>query len=180
MTTLADVKNQLPDYAKDIKLNVSMVIEGDDGAPGLTELQRRGCVLAAALATGHSELIRACEAHAVAQLDAANIQGVATAAAVMAMNNIYYRSVHLMSDHSYLKLPAKLRMNAIGNPGIPKPDFELYSLAVSAVNGCGMCLDSHEKVLRAHFSQEGVQSALRIAAVIHAVAAVLTAEAARA
>ncbi len=97
----------------------------------------------------------------------------------MAMNNIYYRSLHLMADHSYLKLPAKLRMNAIGNPGIPKSDFELYCLAVSAVNGCGMCLDSHEKVLRNHFTQEGIQSALRIAAVVHAVAATLTAEAAR-
>ena len=54
------------------------------------------------------------------------------AAAVMAMNNVYYRFVHLASNPEYATLPAKLRMNFIGSPGIEKDDFELFSLAVSA------------------------------------------------
>jgi lipoyl-dependent peroxiredoxin subunit D len=71
-------------------------------------------------------------------------------------------------------MPARLRMNVIGNPGIDKLDFELLSLAVSAVNGCGMCIVAHEKQLRKHeVSREAIQSAVRIAATIHAVAGVL-------
>ena len=97
------------------------------------------------------------------------------AAAIMGMNNIYYRFLHLVEDAGVPgQMPARLRMNVIGNPGIDKLDFELLSLAVSAVNGCGLCITSHEKKLRAHeVSRESVQSAVRIAATIHAVAGVL-------
>ena len=75
-------------------------------------------------------------------------------------------------------MPAKLRMNVIGAPGIEKADFELYSLGVSAVNGCGMCLDAHEAELRKHgLSTEQIQAGIRIGAVVNAVARVLAAEA---
>ena len=101
------------------------------------------------------------------------------AAAIMGMNNVYYRFVHLVGNDEYAKLPAKLRMNVIGSPGIDKTDFELYSLAVSAINGCGACVAAHEKVVRkAGIAAEGVQSAVRIAAVIHGVAVALEATAA--
>ena len=74
-------------------------------------------------------------------------------------------------------MPARLRMNVMAKPGVDKEDFELWSLAVSAVNGCGMCMESHEKILRAAgMSQEEVQAAVRIAATVHAVAAVLDGE----
>jgi AhpD family alkylhydroperoxidase len=92
----------------------------------------------------------------------------------MAMNNIYYRFVHLVGDADYQTMPARLRMNVIGNPGIDEIDFEIYSLAVSAVNGCGLRIEAHEKQLRRHeVSREAIQSAIRIAAVVHAVAATL-------
>ena len=95
------------------------------------------------------------------------------AAAVMAMNNVYYRFVHLSSNKEYATLPARLRMNVIGSPGIEKDDFELFSLAVSAMNGCGMCIDAHEKVLRGHgVSSEVIQTAVRIAAVLKAAATI--------
>ena len=91
----------------------------------------------------------------------------------MAMNNVYYRFVHLASNPEYGTMPARLRMNAIGAPGIEKEDFELFSLAVSAINGCGMCIDSHERVLQQHgVKPETVHTAARIAAVIKAVATV--------
>jgi alkyl hydroperoxide reductase subunit D len=91
----------------------------------------------------------------------------------MAMNNVYYRFVHLASNPIYGTLPAKLRMNVIGNPGIDKADFELFSLAVSAMNGCGMCIDSHERVLGQHgVKPEMVQTAVRVGAVMKAVATV--------
>jgi alkyl hydroperoxide reductase subunit D len=100
------------------------------------------------------------------------------AAAIMAMNNVYYRFVHLVGGE-YANMPARLRMNVIGKPGVEKVDFELWSLAVSAVNGCGMCMEAHEKVVRqAGLSTEQVQTAVRIGSVVHAVAAVLDGEAA--
>ena len=83
----------------------------------------------------------------------------------MGMNNIYYRFLHLVEDGEYQTMPARLRMNVIANHGIDKLDFELISLAVSAVNGCGLCVTSHEKKLRSHdVSREAIQSAVRIAA----------------
>ena len=95
----------------------------------------------------------------------------------MAMNNIYYRFMHLGTSADYKTLPARLRMNVIGKPGVDKVDFELWSLAVSAINGCGVCIDSHEKILReAGLSAEQIQAAVRIAATVHAVARTLSAE----
>jgi alkyl hydroperoxide reductase subunit D len=111
---------------------------------------------------------------AAAHLDAASINGARAAAAIMGMNNIYYRFLHLVEDPEYAQMPARLRMNVIGNPGIDKQDFELLSLAVSAINGCGTCVASHERTLRKHeLGREAVQSAVRIAATVHAVARVL-------
>ena len=93
----------------------------------------------------------------------------------MGMNNVYYRFVHLVSDKEYSKLPAKLRMNVIGNPGIDKVDFELYSLAISAINGCGMCIDAHvHEIEKAGIEIIGIQSSIRIAAVINATAQSIT------
>ena len=111
---------------------------------------------------------------AEAHLDAAYQTGARAAAAIMAMNNVYYRFLHLVEDPEYGHMPARLRMNVIGNPGIDKVDFELVSLAVSAINGCGTCVASHERQVRQHgLSREAVQSAVRIAATVHGVARVL-------
>jgi alkyl hydroperoxide reductase subunit D len=96
----------------------------------------------------------------------------------MAMNNVYYRFVHLASNKTYASLPAKLRMSVIGNPGVPKADFELWSLAVSAINGCGMCIDAHEKVLReTGVETAAIQTAVRFAAILQSVAIALEAKA---
>jgi alkyl hydroperoxide reductase subunit D len=87
------------------------------------------------------------------------------------MNNIYYRFTHLVGDKAYATMPAKLRMNVIGNPGVSKVDFELNCLAVSAINGCGMCLDAHaHELTKAGLSKLAVQSAVRIASVVSAAA----------
>ncbi|HEY6455319.1 MAG TPA: carboxymuconolactone decarboxylase family protein, partial [Steroidobacteraceae bacterium] len=108
----------------------------------------------------------------------ADLTAARAAAAVMGMNNVYYRFLHLVEDAAYQKMPARLRMNVLANPGIEKADFELLSLAVSAINGCGSCVASHERQLRQHgLSREAVQSAVRIAATVHAVARVLEFEA---
>ncbi len=170
---IAQIKSRIPEYAKDLKLNLGSVL-GETGAPGLTAKQIMATALASALASGNRELSTAIEHEAKVVLDEADVRAARAAAAIMGMNNIYYRFLHLVEDDEYQKMPAGLRMQIIGNPGVAKADFELYSLAVSAVNGCGMCIVSHERVLRKEgVSRQAIQSAARIAAVIHAVAAVL-------
>ena len=174
------LRERIPDYARDLRLNLSTVLT-PQGAPGLNDAQIWMTALASAIASRNAELARVVEAEATAKLQPAEIEAARAAAAIMGMNNVYYRFLHLVEDEEYAKLPAKLRMNVIGNPGIAKADFELISLAVSAVNGCGKCVTAHERVLRQHeVSRESVQSAVRIASVIHAVAGVLDYEDARA
>ncbi len=177
MDTLRD---RIPDYARDLRLNLSSVLT-PQGAPGLSEAQLWMTALASAIASRNAELARAIEAAATEKLEPVQVEAARAAAAIMGMNNVYYRFLHLVEDDEYAKLPARLRMNVIGSPGIDKADFELMSLAVSAVNGCGKCVSSHERILRQHnLGREAVQSAVRIASVIHAVAGVLDYETARA
>lgn len=167
------LKDQLPDYAKDIRLNIGTVLTVE-GAPDLTQGQIHGVALASAYATKNAEVIAAIEAE-TASLSEAEQTAAKAAATIMGMNNIYYRFVHLAGDEEYKKMPAKLRMNVIGSPGIEKVDFELYSLAVSAINGCGMCIEAHNhEVLKGGVTKLGIQSAIRIAAVLHAAAQALT------
>jgi alkyl hydroperoxide reductase subunit D len=172
-TKLDAIRDSIPDYARDLKLNLGSVLT-TAGAPGLSEQQIWSVAVASAIASRNTEFTRAIEAAAGEKLDAAYLQAARAAAAIMGMNNVYYRFLHLVEDAEYATLPARLRMNVIGNPGIAKLDFELLSLAVSAINACGLCITSHEKKLRADgVSREMIQSAVRIAAVVHAVAVVL-------
>lgn len=176
--TLDDIRETLPEYARDLKLNLGSVL-APSGAPGLTEPQIWAVALSAAIASRNVAFARDIEALARLHLEQPAVSAARAAAAIMGMNNIYYRFLHLVEDAEYGKLPARLRMNVVANPGVDRADFELCSLAVSAINGCGMCVASHERQLREHgLGREAVQSAVRIAAVIHAVAGVLEYEAA--
>lgn len=175
--SLEHLKSRLPDYAKDLKLNLSSLA----AEPSLSGQQLAGTFVATALASRNAEVTQAVLAEFGPKLTPEALDAARAAAAIMAMNNIYYRFTHLASSPDYRTLPAKLRMNVIGKPGVDKADFELWSLAVSAINGCGMCIDSHEKVLRgAGITAEQIQAAVRVASVVHAVAATLDGVAAEA
>jgi alkyl hydroperoxide reductase subunit D len=172
-TSIEGIRDALPDYARDLKLNLGTVLT-TTGAPGLNEKQVWSIALASAIASRNTGFARTIEAQARAHLADVEVEGSKAAAAIMGMNNIYYRFLHLVEDGEYQTMPARLRMNVIANHGIDKLDFELISLAVSAVNGCGLCVTSHEKKLRSHdVSREAIQSAVRIAATVHAVAVTL-------
>ena len=128
---------------------------------------------------GSAPVIRATEAMVADKLTPEAADAARAAGAIMGMNNIYYRSLHLMKNSEYTTIPARLRMNVIANPGVPKMDFELWSAAVSAINGCGACLDAHEGELKKHgVANTQVQAALRIASVVNAVSRAVAAEAA--
>jgi alkyl hydroperoxide reductase subunit D len=171
--TLDTLKDSIPDYARDLRLNFGSVLT-TQGSPGLTPAQIWSIALATAIAARNVRFAKAIEELAREHLDEAHLNAACAAAAIMGMNNVYYRFLHLVEDDEYTSLPARLRMNVIGNPGIAHDDFELLSLAVSAVNGCGLCITAHERKLRAHeISRESIQSAVRIASTIHAIAGAL-------
>jgi alkyl hydroperoxide reductase subunit D len=161
--------DSLPEHARDLKLNIAALL----GDRIIGDNRKYGLLLACAHGSGYRPIVEAAEAEAAGRLDAAYANAARAAAAMMAMNNVYYRFVHLASNPVYETLPVRLRMNALADPGIDKADFELFCLAVSAQNGCGMCIDSHERVLSQHgVKAETIQSAARIAAVITAIATV--------
>jgi lipoyl-dependent peroxiredoxin subunit D len=169
--SIDSLRAALPGYAKDLSLNLSSLAN----ETVLSEQQKWGCFVASAYAVGSGKAIR--ELVDGCPLSDEALTAAKAAAAIMGMNNVYYRSLHLMQNREYSTLPAKLRMNVIANPGVDKNDFELWCLAVSAINGCGMCLDSHEAELRTRgVANTHVQAALRIGAVVNAVGHVLMAE----
>jgi len=172
--SLDALRETLPAYAKDLSLNLSTLA----AETVLTDQQKWGAFVATAHATGCGPVIRALDGAArQAGLSPEAATAAKAAAAIMGMNNVYYRSLHLMQNQEYRTLPARLRMTVIANPGVEKTDFEMWCTAVSAVNGCGMCLDSHEHELKkAGVPNTAVQAILRIAAVVNAVARVTAAE----
>ena len=171
--SVSDLKEKIGDFAKDVRLNLSKVLSAE-GAPGLNDSQIFGTALACAYATRDKELAQAIIDEAGEKLDARHIEAAKAATSIMAMNNVYYRFSHLSEDKEFGAMPAALRMQILANHGIDKVEFELYALGVSAINGCGMCMDSHVKaVMHGGLSKQGAQSAVRIASVINSVAQAL-------
>jgi alkyl hydroperoxide reductase subunit D len=167
---LSAIKERVPEHAKDLKLNLSGILT-PEGAPGLGQEQILATALACAIAARNAWLTSEIEKLAAEVLDETRLKAARSAASIMGMNNIYYRFLHLVENSEYQQMPARLRMTVIGNPGVDKVEFELYCLAVSAINGCGACVSAHEKVVRnGGITAEGVQSAVRIASVIHGLA----------
>jgi alkyl hydroperoxide reductase subunit D len=158
----------IPEYAKDLKLNLQTVLKQQE----LTEQQTWGTVVACALASRNPSVIDALLADAATHLQPVAMEAAKGAAAIMGMNNIFYRFQHLSEHEKYSQLPARLRMNIIRTHGSDPLDFELWCLAVSAVNGCGKCITAHDRSLREKgMTEETILAAVRIASVIHAVAA---------
>jgi alkyl hydroperoxide reductase subunit D len=167
MSEIEKLREQLPEAARDIRLNLQTVFQSTT----LTPAQTWGVALASAITTRNVELARAVFIEAQSKVDANVIEDAKAAAALMAMNNVYYRFRHIIGKESYATKPARLRMNWIGKPMSNKADFELFCLAVSAINGCEACIRSHEEVVTAGgVSEDQVHDAVRIAATIQAAA----------
>ena len=173
--TLETLLDTFPSYARDIKLNLPNVLKQTE----LTPQQLWGTALACAIASRNGDLVRAISMEAAPHLTTEAADAARSAAAVMGMNNVYYRFLHMTTNEKYGTIPARLRMQTIRTHGVDPIDFELWCTAVSAINNCHVCVGSHEKVLREKgFEEEKVVAAIRIAAVIHAAAAVLDEQAA--
>jgi alkyl hydroperoxide reductase subunit D len=167
------LKTRIPDSARDLRINLGVI----GNTTVLTPHQAWGVALAAAVTSRNAEVVAAITDEAAAHLSPEALAGARGAASIMGMNNIYYRFQHMMGEGSeYASLPARLRMQIIARPGVPQVDFELWCLAASVITGCETCVRAHEHSLREHGGAvEQVQDAVRIAAVIHAVAVTLDA-----
>jgi lipoyl-dependent peroxiredoxin subunit D len=167
MSALDELRDAIPEPARDIRLNLQSVLQ-----PGsLSPAQRWGVAIASAVATRNPRLRDAMIGDARVEVSADVIDDALAAAALMAMNNVYYRFRHMVGKESYSQMPARLRMQRIAKPLTAKADFELFCLAVSAINGCEMCIRSHEAVvLQGGLSEAQVHDAIRIAATINATA----------
>jgi lipoyl-dependent peroxiredoxin subunit D len=167
---LETLRGAIPEPAKDIKLNLQTVLQ-----PGLlSPAQRWGVAVASAITARNPELRRAIVAEATNEVGAAVVEDASASAALMAMNNVYYRFRHLVGKPEYQSKPARLRMNRMVQPVTNRVDFELFSLAVSAINGCGACIQAHEAaVLAGGLTDDHVHDAVRIASTVQAAAVAL-------
>ena len=163
------LKARLPDHAKDLRTNLGAITS----TTMLTAQQAWGTALAAAVTSRNAEVVAAIAADAKLSPEAA--AAARGAAAIMGMNNIYYRFQHVMGGESpYAHLPARLRMEIIGKPGVGHVDFTLWCLAASLINGCDGYVRTYENMVREHGgTAEQVQDVVRIASVVHAVALML-------
>lgn len=162
------IKESIKDYAKDIRINIGNVVNPEI-SQGLTEKQIYGCALSVAMSLSDKFLTTQLLSAGETIISTQDIEGIKTAVSLMAMNNIYYRTIHLAEDAELSNRPAGLRMTMMTKSGIDGKDFEIYSLAISAITGCGMCIKSHTAKLKSEgLSLEGIQSTIKIAAVIHA------------
>lgn len=165
---LEQLKENLPDYAKDIRLNLSNLF-GNIESSGLTISQFYGTALSIAYTLKNKSLIRALEFESKNAGLSDLFFAAKTAATLMAMNNIYYRAIHLSENEELIAMPAHLRMNGLIHHGIEKADFELFALAASAINGCGVCIHSHVKQLLRHsMTKVAIQSVFRLSATLNA------------
>jgi alkyl hydroperoxide reductase subunit D len=171
MPSLETLRGALPEAARDVKLNLQAVLQ--PGGP-LTPAQRWGVAIASAIASRRTDLRDALVEAAGGEIDPPVVEDAQAAAVLMGMNNVYYRFRHVVGKPSYSEKPARLRMNRLVKPATNRVDFELLSLAVSAINGCEMCVRSHEAaVLEGGLTEDHVHDAVRIAATIHSAAVAL-------
>ena len=166
------IKSRIPDYAKDIRLNLDATI----GRSSLPVREAVGAALAAAFAARSETLLAAIRTSGV--LDETDANGALTAASLMGMNNVWYPYVEMAADPELKTARAELRMNAYANHGgVDKRAFELWSLAASIVGKCEFCVASHYALLKeAGVTLQELRDVGRIAAVINAAAQVLVAE----
>ena len=173
MKNLEEIKSAIPAFAKDVKINLGSLISQENQV--LAPKQVFGAALTSAYVIKNKNLILVIENEANKILSEMEIKAAKTAAILMAMNNIYYRFTHISYDKEYAQMPAGLRMQGIANHGIDKVDFEVFSLAASIINGCGMCIDAHANQLLKHqFGKSQIQMVAKIAAVINSLAQLLT------
>ena len=173
MEFLTALKERIPDYAKDIRLNLDGVI----ARSSLDAADAVGAALAAAYAAKSKTIVDAIRGSGA--LSEVDTNAVLTAAALMGMNNVWYPYVEMADDEDLKTQRAELRMNAYAtHGGVDRKRFELFALAASIVGKCHFCVASHYKMLKENgLTAQQLRDVGRIAAVINAAAQAIAAEA---
>ena len=170
MSALDTIRAEIPEATKDLRLNLSAVLDG--GALAIPE--RWGVAIAVALASRSRRLAEALVAARPAEVTDNTVHDAVAAAGMMSMTNVLYRFQHLVGKPSYEQKPTRLRTQRLVKPATSRAAFELFSLAVSAINACEACVRSHEAHLLAHGTTEDqIHDAVRIASVVHGAAVAL-------
>lgn len=172
MDFLTSIKERIPDYAKDIRLNLDAVIARSSLEPA----DALGAMLAAAFAAKSKLLVDAIRNSG--ELGETDLNAALTAAALMGMNTVWYPYVEMANDPDLKTQRAELRMNAYAtHGGVERRRFELYALAASIVGKCHFCVQSHYKLLReTGMTATQVRDVGRIAAVVAAAAQIIAVE----
>lgn len=168
MSWIDQIKEALPEYAKDTKLNLDAVVNRST----LNKDEAEACALAAAVATGNGKIVSLLLGNIE---NAVERDAAMTAASLMAMNNVWYPYVEMAADERLTGLPAQLRMNAIASHGgTTKTRFEAYSLSASIVGKCHFCVKAHFETLKQEgYTVEQLRDIGRIASVMTSVCRVL-------
>jgi alkyl hydroperoxide reductase subunit D len=144
MQTLEDIKNSIPDFAKDIRLNFSSVIINSSHDDDLVY----GCAYACSLSLGNMNIAKIFEDECRSKISDSFVNSVKSIVSIMAMNNVWYKYRDAMPSMEMKVGPQKLRVNVMGTyAGLDKLLFESISLCISAVNGCQFCVKSHSQLL---------------------------------
>ena len=172
MEFLNALKERIPDYAKDIRLNLDAVV----ARSSLDKADALGAALASAYAARSKTIVDAIRSSG--ELSEVDVNAALSAAALMGMNNVWYPYVEMAADEDLKTQRAELRMNAYAtHGGVEKKRFELFALAASIVGKCHFCVLSHYKMLKENgLSAQQLRDIGRIAAVISAAANAIIAE----
>lgn len=170
MTWVEQLKESIPDYAKDIKLNLDAVINRSTIDPD----DATYIAIAAAFATGNAKLLSFIVASSTNEVEK---NAALSAGSIMAQNNVWYPYIEMADDANLKGLPAQLRMNAItSHGGTTKGKFEAYSLASSIIGKCHFCVKAHYETLKQEgYSVEQLRDIGRIAATVNALSKILSA-----
>lgn len=170
MSWVDQLKDSIPEYAKDIKLNLDAVINRST----IDTDQALYLSVAAAFSTGNGKLLAFIVANATDEVEK---NAALTAGSLMAQNNIWYPYMEMADDVSLKGLPAQLRMNSIASHGgTTKAKFEAYSLAASIVGKCHFCVKAHYETLKQEgYTVEQLRDIGRISATINALSKILSA-----
>lgn len=167
MDKINNILTSLPDYARDIKINLQSFLKSNDI---LSDKQTALIAISCAISLKNQKIVNAFEEIATILASEDEINKSKGAATIMGMNNIYYRFVHTINNKDYSLLATGLRMQIMANHESAEDEinFELCSIAVSALNGCGTCINSHsEKLLKSGVDIKKIQHAIKIASVLN-------------
>ncbi|RYZ31015.1 MAG: alkylhydroperoxidase [Chitinophagaceae bacterium] len=158
-------------YLRDIRLNVNNALQA------VTLVKKEAYLLAYAVAVNEKNEVLQKAFATQSKAEGATeeeLAEVVSCTSLLTANNVYYRFRHFIKDEYYTNAQSGIRMGIMTSPILGKEFFELTSLVVSALNGCELCVTSHEKTLLSHgTNKQRIHDAVRLGAVIRSLSVMI-------